>query len=134
MEPNLARTLFLGSTRLSDHTHGIGAGIAAVALGATVIEKHFTLSRAEGGVDSAFSMEPAEMAALVTETERAWQALGGIQYGPTEAEQGSMRFRRSLYIAQDIKTGEVLTRKNLRCIRPGFGLAPKHYDSCSGGG
>ena len=126
------RDLFGTEVGLSDHTHGIGAGIAAVALGATVIEKHFTLSRAEGGVDSAFSMEPAEMAALVTETERAWQALGGIQYGPTEAEQGSMRFRRSLYIAQDIKAGEVLTRENLRIIRPGFGLAPKHFDSLLG--
>ncbi|WP_420826356.1 SAF domain-containing protein [Rhabdochromatium marinum] len=92
----------------------------------------FTLSRAEGGVDSAFSMEPAEMAALVTETERAWQALGGIQYGPTKVEQGSLRFRRSLYIAQDIKVGEVLTPENLRIVRPGFGLAPKHYDSLLG--
>ena len=126
------RDLFGTEVGLSDHTHGIGAGIAAVALGATVIEKHFTLSRAEGGVDSAFSMEPAEMAALVTETERAWQALGGIQYGPTEAEQGSMRFRRSLYIAQDIKAGEVLTRENLRIIRPGFGLAPKYADRLLG--
>jgi len=105
-----------------------------VALGATVIEKHFTLSRAEGGVDSAFSMEPPEMAALVTETERAWQAqaLGGIQYGPTEAERGSLRFRRSIYIAQDIKAGDVRTRENLRIIRPGYGLAPKHYDSLLG--
>ena len=126
------RDLFGCEVGLSDHTQGIGAGIAAVALGATVIEKHFTLSRADGGVDSAFSMEPHEMAALVTETERAWQALGGIQYGPTEAEQGSLRFRRSLYVVQDIKAGEVLTSENLRCIRPGYGLAPKHYETLLG--
>jgi len=122
------RDLFGTEVGLSDHTHGIGAGVAAVALGATVIEKHFTLSRAEGGVDSAFSMEPAEMAALVTETERAWQALGGVHYGPTEAEKPSMRFRRSVYIAQDVKAGEVLTPQNLRIIRPGYGLAPRYYD------
>lgn len=126
------RDLFGCEVGLSDHTHGIGAGVAAVALGATVIEKHFTLSRAEGGVDSAFSMEPAEMAAMVTETERAWQALGGIHYGPTEAEKPSMRFRRSIYIAKDIKVGELLTRENLRVIRPGYGLAPKHYEGLLG--
>jgi N-acetylneuraminate synthase len=107
---------------------GIGAAIAAVALGATVIEKHFTLSRADGGVDSAFSLEPAELAALVTETERAWQALGHIQYGPTAAEQKAVLRRRSLYIAQDMKAGDVLTSENLRRIRPGHGLPPKYYD------
>lgn len=126
------RDLFGCEVGLSDHTHGIGASVAAVALGATVIEKHFTLSRAEGGVDSAFSMEPAEMAALVIETERAWQALGGIQYGPTEAEKSSLRFRRSVYIAQDVKAGEVLTRMNLRVIRPGRGLSPKYYETLLG--
>jgi N-acetylneuraminate synthase len=97
-----------------------------------VIEKHFTLSRAEGGVDSAFSMEPAEMTALVTETERAWQALGGIRYGATEAEKPSMRFRRSVYIAEAVKAGDLLTRENLRVIRPGFGLVPKHYERLLG--
>lgn len=126
------RDLFGCEVGLSDHTHGIGASIAAVALGATVIEKHFTLSRAEGGVDSAFSMEPAEMAALVTETERAWQALGDIQYGPTEAEKPSLRFRRSIYIAKDVKAGEVLTRENLRVVRPGHGLPPKYYEMLLG--
>jgi pseudaminic acid synthase len=126
------RDLFGCEVGLSDHTHGIGVGVAAVALGATVIEKHFTLSRADGGVDSAFSMEPAEMAALVAETERAWQALGGVQYGPTEAEKPSMRFRRSLYIARDVKAGDVLTRDNLRIIRPGLGLAPKYFDTLLG--
>ena len=122
------RELFGTEVVLSDHTHGVGASVAAVALGATVIEKHFTLDRAEGGVDAAFSMEPAEMAALVAETERAWQALGGIQYGPTAAEGPSMRFRRSLYIAKDMKAGDVLTAENLRIIRPGYGLAPKYYE------
>ena len=126
------RDLFGCEVGLSDHTHGTGASVAAVALGATVIEKHFTLSRAEGGVDSAFSMEPAEMAALVIETERAWQALGGIQYGPTEAEKPSLRFRRSIYIAKDVKAGEVLTRENLRVVRPGHGLAPKYYEMLLG--
>lgn len=110
---------------LSDHTLGLGVAAAAVALGATVIEKHFTLDRSEGGVDAAFSLEPAEMAALVAETERAWQALGEIRYGDPEAEQGSMRFRRSLYVVQDMKAGEAFTEKNLRAIRPGFGLAPR---------
>ncbi len=126
------RDLFGCEVGLSDHTPGIGASVAAVALGATVIEKHFTLSRADGGVDSAFSLEPAELAALVTETERAWQALGGIQYGPTEAEKQSLRFRRSLYIAQDVKAGEVLTRDNLRIVRPGHGLAPEYYETLLG--
>lgn len=126
------RDLFGCEVGLSDHTHGIGVGVAAVALGATVIEKHFTLDRNDGGVDSAFSMEPAEMAALVSETERAWQALGGIQYGPTEAEKPSMRFRRSIYIAQDLKAGDILSRENLRIVRPGFGLPPKYYDNLLG--
>ncbi|QVL51301.1 MAG: N-acetylneuraminate synthase family protein [Thiocapsa sp.] len=126
------RELFGCEVGLSDHTHGIGVGIAAVAFGATVIEKHFTLSRADGGVDSTFSMEPHEMAALVTETERAWQALGVVQYGPTGAEKPSLRFRRSLYIAADIKAGEPLTPENLRVIRPGFGLEPKYYETLLG--
>lgn len=122
------RDLFGSEVGLSDHTLGNGASVAAVALGATVIEKHFTLSRIEGGVDSAFSMEPAEMAALVTETERAWQSLGGIYYGASEAEKPSLRFRRSIYIAADLKAGDRLTFDNLRILRPGFGLAPKFYD------
>ena len=107
---------------------GLGGAVAAVALGATVIEKHFTLNRADGGIDSAFSMEPEEMKQLVIETERAWQSLGSIKYGPTEAEKPSMKFRRSLYIAQDMKAGDVLTPENLRNIRPGMGLPPKYYD------
>ncbi|MCG5496052.1 pseudaminic acid synthase [Ectothiorhodospira variabilis] len=122
------RELFGCEVGLSDHTMGIGASVAAVALGATVIEKHFTLSRAEGGVDAAFSLEPHELSALVTETERAWQALGEVRYGPTEAETKARLRRRSLYIAEDMKAGEVFTQKNLRRIRPGHGLPPKYYD------
>jgi len=129
---NHMRELFGCEVGLSDHTMGIGASVAAVALGATVIEKHFTLSRADGGVDSAFSLEPDELAALVIETERAWQALGQVHYGPTEAEQNARLRRRSLYIGEDMKAGDVLTSKNLRRIRPGHGLPPKYYDQLLG--
>jgi N-acetylneuraminate synthase len=122
------RELFGCEVGLSDHTIGIGAAVAAVAHGATVIEKHFTLSRADGGVDSAFSMEPAELKMLVVETERAWQSLGGVVYGPDKDEQKSLVFRRSLYVAEDMKAGDVFTRENLRCVRPGLGLAPKYYE------
>lgn len=117
---------------LSDHTLGIGVAVASVALGATLIEKHLTLQRVDGGVDSAFSLEPDEMRSLVMEIERAWQALGGIRYGPTEAEISSMKFRRSLYISKDMKAGDVLTRENLRIVRPGNGLPPKHFDALLG--
>ena len=126
------RDLFDCEVGLSDHTLGIGAAVAAVALGATVIEKHFTLSRTEGGVDAAFSLEPNEMKVLVEETGRAADALGGIQYGPTEAEQSSLAFRRSCYIAQDLQAGDLLTPDNLRIIRPGHGLPPRHYDQLLG--
>jgi len=126
------RELFGCEVGLSDHTMGIGVAAAAVAHGATVIEKHFTLRRAEGGVDSAFSLEPDELRALVVETERAWQSLGGIVYGPTAAEQPSRVFRRSIYVAEDLKAGDVLTRQNLRCVRPGLGLAPKYYEELLG--
>jgi len=122
------RELFGCEVGLSDHTMGIGVSVAGVALGATVIEKHFTLNRAEGGVDSTFSMEPDEMAQLVLETERAWQALGQVSYGPTEAEQKSLQFRRSLYIVQDLKAGDMLTRDNVRAIRPGLGLPTKYLE------
>lgn len=121
------RDLFGCEIGLSDHTMGIGVSVASVALGATVIEKHFTLRRADGGVDSTFSMEPEEMKALVIESERAWQGLGKISYGPMEAEKASIVFRRSIYIVEDLKAGDVLTEKNTRCIRPGFGLPPKYY-------
>jgi N-acetylneuraminate synthase len=122
------RELFGCEVGLSDHSMGVGVSVASVALGATVIEKHFTLNRADGGVDSTFSMEPAEMSQLVVETDRAWQALGQVSYGPTEAEKKSTQFRRSLYIVQDIKAGDILTRENVRAIRPGLGLPPKYLD------
>lgn len=122
------RELFDCQIGLSDHTLGIGAAIASIALGAAFIEKHFTLARADGGVDSAFSMEPAEMRQLVQETDHAWQALGRVKYGTGEQEAKSMKFRRSLYIAKDMQAGEILTTENLRTVRPGYGLAPKYYD------
>ncbi|MDD2892324.1 MAG: pseudaminic acid synthase [Halothiobacillaceae bacterium] len=126
------RGMFDCEVGLSDHTMGVGVSVASVALGATVIEKHFTLGRADGGVDSAFSMEPAEMANLVVESERAWQALGKVSYGPTAAEMNSLRFRRSLYVVQNLSAGEVLTRENLRAIRPGLGLPPKYLEQMLG--
>ncbi|NEO82899.1 MAG: pseudaminic acid synthase [Spirulina sp. SIO3F2] len=126
------QALFKTQVGLSDHTLGVGVAVASVALGATVIEKHFTLSRAEGGVDAVFSMEPEEMYQLVVESQRAWQALGQIQYGSVKAEQASRKFRRSLYIAEDLKAGDRLTPKNLRAIRPGYGLPPKYIDTFLG--
>jgi N-acetylneuraminate synthase len=122
------RELFDCEAGLSDHTMGVGVSVASVALGATVIEKHFTLKRADGGVDSAFSMEPAEMAQLVAEANLAWQALGQIAYGPTEAEKKSLQYRRSLYIVENLRAGAVLTRENIRAIRPGLGLPPKYLE------
>jgi pseudaminic acid synthase len=122
------RELFDCPVGLSDHTMGIGASVASIALGATVIEKHLTLNRKDGGVDSGFSMEPKEFTRLVTETKRARRALGKITYGPTEAERASLKFRRSIYITKSIHAGEVLTRKNIGIIRPGFGLEPKFYE------
>lgn len=126
------RSLFRCEVGLSDHTMGVGAAVAAVALGATVVEKHFTLSRADGGVDSSFSLEPAELRALVVETERAWNALGEVTYGMGLAEKKSLVFRRSIYVARDMKAGEVLTPENIRCVRPGLGLAPKFFDMLVG--
>jgi pseudaminic acid synthase len=120
------RELFGCEVGLSDHTMGLGVSVASVALGATVIEKHFTLNRADGGVDSTFSMEPTEMSQLVLETERAWQALGQVSYGATETEKKSIVFRRSLYVVQDLKAGDVLTKHNVRAIRPGLGLPTKY--------
>jgi N-acetylneuraminate synthase len=122
------RELFDCEVGLSDHTMGVGVSVASVALGATIIEKHFTLSRADGGVDSTFSMEPTEMSQLVQETERAWQALGQVSYGATEKEKKSIVFRRSLYVVKDLKAGEVLTRENVRAIRPGLGLPVKYIN------
>lgn len=127
------RELFGTEVGLSDHTMGTGVAVASVALGATVIEKHFTLARADGGVDSAFSMEPAEMASLVLESERAWQALGRVTYGAASAqEEKSKVYRRSLYIVRDLKAGELLDASSVRAIRPGLGLAPKFIDMVMG--
>lgn len=126
------RELFGVQVGLSDHTLGIGVPVASVALGATLIEKHFTLSRQDGGVDSAFSLEPHELQALVEESERAWQALGEVSYGPTSGEVPSLKFRRSLYITQDLPEGAVLTPDNVRAIRPGLGLSPKELERILG--
>lgn len=122
------RELFDCEVGLSDHTMGVGVAVASIALGATVVEKHFTLSRADGGVDSAFSMEPTEFAQLIVETDHAAKALGSVSYGPTNAEKKSLQYRRSLYVVEDAKAGDVLSHKNLRAIRPGLGLSPKHLE------
>ena len=126
------RKLFNCEIGLSDHTLGIGAAIAAVAHGASVIEKHLTLSRNEGGVDSEFSVEPDEMNQLVKETKHAWKALGSVKYGFSGAEKKSLLYRQSLYIAADMKKGEILDANNLRIVRPGLGLPPKYYDTILG--
>ncbi|MGC5700255.1 pseudaminic acid synthase [Pseudomonas sp. NFXW11] len=126
------RQLFGCEVGLSDHSMGVGVSVAAVALGATVIEKHFTLDRAAGGVDASFSLEPAELSSLVLETERAWQAMGQVRYGATQAESKSLVYRRSLYVTRDMQAGELFSADNVRAIRPGLGLAPKHYDGLLG--
>ncbi len=122
------RSLFHTQIGLSDHTMGIGVSCAAVAFGATFIEKHFTLDRSEGGVDSAFSLEPHELTNLVIESKRAWQSIGIEKYGVSEAEKPSLAFRRSLYVVEDMVAGQEFTAANVRRIRPGSGLAPKYYD------
>lgn len=122
------RELFGCEVGLSDHTMGVGAAVASVALGATVLEKHFTLRRSDGGVDSSFSLEPSEMSQLVDESLRAWEALGEISYGVSTAERNSIQFRRSLYVVKEMAAGEILTRENVRAIRPGLGMATKYID------
>jgi pseudaminic acid synthase len=126
------RDLFSCEVGLSDHTAGVGVAVGSVVLGASVIEKHFTLRRADGGVDSTFSLEPSEMEQLVKETHRAWQGLGKITYGAVEAERKSLAFRRSLYVVKDMRAGEAFTKENVRAIRPGHGLPPKNLESVLG--
>ncbi|HSZ24876.1 MAG TPA: pseudaminic acid synthase [Cytophagaceae bacterium] len=129
--PHMA-SLFNCHVGLSDHTMGIGVAVASIVLGVRVIEKHFTLSRADGGVDSAFSIEPQELKALVIESERAFLGLGKVTYGVQEAEKKSIMFKRSVYAAHDIKSGEIFSKENIRVIRPGLGLAPKYYEQIIG--
>ncbi len=126
------RSAFGCQVGLSDHTGGIGAAVASVALGATVIEKHFVLDRDGGGVDAAFSLEPSELSALVLESKRAWQALGEVRYGGSPAEDKSKQYRRSIYACKDIQPGEPLGPDNLKIVRPAFGLAPKYWDAVQG--
>ncbi len=125
--PNM-RDTFGCEVGISDHTMGCGVAVASVAMGAVVIEKHFTLRRLDGGVDAAFSLEPEEFRMLRTETERAWQSLGSVVYGGSEAEEKSRIFRRTLYVARNMMEGDVFTDENLRIVRPGFGLPPKYFD------
>jgi N-acetylneuraminate synthase len=129
--PHMAQ-LFNCHVGLSDHTMGIGAAIASVALGAHVIEKHFTISRADGGVDSQFSIEPQELKSLVVESERAFLALGKVYYGIQETEKKSLRFKRSIYLVKDIEQGETYSHENIRVIRPGDGLQPKYLENIIG--
>lgn len=129
--PDIARRFGVASG-LSDHTIGIEVSLAAVALGAVVIEKHFTLARADGGPDSVFSLEPAELEALCAGSRVAWQALGNVSYHRTAGETQNVIFRRSLYVVRDIAAGEAFTSENIRSIRPGYGLPPKHYEALLG--
>jgi N-acetylneuraminate synthase len=129
--PNLSQTFDVISG-LSDHTMGTAASVTAIALGGSVIEKHFTLARADGGPDSAFSLEPEEFTRLVEDCKSAWAALGRVRYDLKGSEAGNIVFRRSLYVTQDVKAGETLTEANVRSIRPGYGLAPKHQPEVLG--
>lgn len=119
-------------TGLSDHTLDNTTAIASVVLGASVIEKHFTLDRNGGGPDDSFSLEPEDLAALCRDSKTAWKALGQVDYGRKSSEQGNAQFRRSLYFVKDIKAGEVITPDSVRSVRPGFGLAPKYLDQVIG--
>ena len=117
---------------ISDHTLGLGVSIAAIALGATVVEKHFTLSRSDEGADSAFSMEPTEFLSLVEEGLSAFYSLGDAEWSMQSSEMESRRLRRSLFVAEDVRAGEVVNFQNVRSIRPGYGLNAKHYESIQG--
>jgi len=129
--PDMA-TRFGVMTGLSDHTLDNTAAVTSVGLGAVMIEKHVTLDRDGGGPDDSFSLEPPELAQLVQGARTAWQARGQVDYGLKSSEQGNAQFRRSLYVVEDIPAGGTLTQQNIRSIRPGFGLAPKHYDKVLG--
>ncbi len=126
------KSLFNTEVGISDHTLGIGVPIASVGFGACMIEKHFTLDRSEGGVDSQFSLEPNELKSLVVESKRAWESIGEITYGPTEDEKLSLVFKRSIYISEDIKKGERFTNQNIRIVRPGYGCNPEFYEDLIG--
>ncbi len=126
------RAAFNTQVGLSDHTAGVGVSVASVALGATVIEKHFVLDRGAGGVDAAFSLEPDELTRLVQETARAHKAMGTVTYGGSVAEDKSRQFRRSIYVRRNIVKGEVLSPDNVQIVRPAYGLPPKHWDTVIG--
>ena len=126
------RDLFDCEIGLSDHTLGIGVSIAAVSHGASIIEKHFTLDRSEGGVDAAFSLEPEEMKNLVIEAKNAWESLGQIKYGILKSEHNSIKYKRSLYVSKNVKKGDIVNEENIRIIRPGYGLNPRYYDQVIG--
>ncbi len=119
-------------TGLSDHTLDNTTAIASVAMGASIIEKHFTLDRSAGGPDDSFSLEPADLAALCRDVRTAWSALGKVDYGRKSSEEANIKFRRSLYFVKEIKKGEVLGRDGVRSVRPGFGLPPKMLDGIIG--
>ncbi|WP_286171863.1 pseudaminic acid synthase [Gracilibacillus phocaeensis] len=122
------KQLFNCTVGISDHTLGIGVSIASVALGGQVIEKHFTLSRANGGVDAEFSLEPYEMKQLVEEANRTADSIGKVSYGTSDKEEQSRSRRRSIYISKDMYAGDIITENNIKIVRPGFGLAPKYFD------
>ncbi len=124
--------LFCTEVGLSDHTIGIGASIAAVALGAVAIEKHFTLDKRDGGVDSKFSLDPEELRNLKKESITAWKAIGKIKFDLSESETKSMQFKRSIYVVKDIKKGEIFNENNIKIIRPGYGAHPKYFDKILG--
>jgi len=126
------KDLFDAQIGISDHTLGIGVPLAAIALGATVVEKHITLKRSDGGVDSAFSLEPEEFGLLVSESEKVRDAMGKVQYGPVKNEQGALKFRRSLYFVKDLQKGDIISQDAIRSLRPGEGISPKYFDIALG--